>query len=69
MLYFLEKNISKDTTLKLVDRVVSPTKQLVVLPSDRCLSPDDINDTYIDIITNLQLDINIYNSLLYKARL
>ena len=44
-------------------------KQLAVLPSDVYLSPDEIYNTYADINTNLQLDINICNSLLYKARL
>ena len=44
-------------------------KQLVVLPSDIYLSPDEIYDAYVDINTNLLQDINIYNSLLYKARL
>ena len=44
-------------------------KQLVVLPSNIYLSPDEIYDTYVDINTNLQLDINFYNSLLYKVRL
>ena len=44
-------------------------KQLAVLPSDTYLSPDEIWDIFVDINTYLQLDINIYNSLLYKARL
>ena len=44
-------------------------KQLAVLPSDIYLSPDVIYDTFVDINTNLQLGINIYNSLLCKARL
>ena len=44
-------------------------KQLAVLPSDIYLSPNEIYDTYVNINTNLQLNINIYNSLLYKARL
>ena len=44
-------------------------KQLAVLPSDIYLSPDEIYGTYVDVNTNLQLDINIYNSLLCKARL
>ena len=29
----------------------------------------EIYDIYVDIDSNLQLDINIYNSLLYKARI
>ena len=40
-------------------------EQLAVLPSDAYLSPDEIyDDIYVDINTNLKLDINIYNSLL-----
>ena len=41
-------------------------KQLAVLPGDMYLSPDEIYNTYVDVNTNLQLDINIYYSLLYK---
>ena len=44
-------------------------KQLGVLPGDTYLSPDEIYNTYVDVNTNLQLDINIYYSLLYKDRL
>ena len=34
-------------------------KQLAVLPSNIYSSPDEIYDTYVDISTNLKLDINI----------
>ena len=44
-------------------------KRLADLPNDIYLSPDEIYDTYVDINTNLQLDINIYNYLLYIAGL
>ena len=44
-------------------------KQLAVLPGDIYLSPDEIYNTYVDVNTNLQLDINIYYSLLYKDEL
>ena len=37
-------------------------KLLAVLRSDIYLSPDKVYDTYVDVNTNLQLDINIYNS-------
>ena len=39
-------------------------KLLAVLRSDIYLSPDEVYDTYtyVDVNTNLQLDINIYNS-------
>ena len=33
------------------------------------MSPDEIYDTYVDIDSNLQMDVNIYNSLLYKTRI
>ena len=44
-------------------------KQLAVLPSDIYLSPYEIYNTFVYINTNLQLDINICNSLIYEARL
>ena len=31
--------------------------------------PDEIYDIYVGVNTNLQLDIDIYDSLLYNARL
>ena len=44
-------------------------KQPAVLAGDIYLSTDEIYDTYVDINTNLQLDINIYNSLPHKTKL
>ena len=60
MLYFKKKNISNDTIYM---------KQLAVLPSDIYLPPYEIYNTLVYINTNLQLDINICNSLVYEARL
>ena len=43
--------------------------QLTFLPRNIYLSTDETYDTHLGINTNLQLDININNSLLYRARL
>ena len=55
--------------LKLVRSRNISMKQLESLYNAIYLSTDEIYDTYVDINSNLQLDINIYNSLLYKARI
>ena len=44
-------------------------KQLQVLPTSIVLSPDEIYDTYVDIDEKMQLDINVYDILLQKARM
>ena len=43
--------------------------QLAFLLRNIYLSTDETYDTHLHINTNLQLDININNSLLYRARL
>ena len=42
------------------------SRQRAILPTVIYVSPDEIYDTYVDIDSNLQMDVNIYNSLLYK---
>ena len=44
-------------------------KQLETLSTVIYLSPDELYNAYIDINSNLPLDISIYNSLLRKAKI
>ena len=44
-------------------------KQLESLSTVIYLSPDELYNAYIDINSNLPLDISIYNSLLRKAKI
>ena len=55
--------------LKLVRSRNISIKQLAILPTVIYVSPDEIYDTCVDIDGNLQMDVNINNSLLYKARI
>ncbi len=42
-------------------------KKFTVLPTPIYLAPDEICDTYVDITSDLYLDINTYNVLIQKA--
>ena len=64
MLYSQEKNISKDATLKFVDREISLWNNWQFY---RVIYSWHLMRSMIN--TNLQLNININNSLLYEARL
>ena len=49
-------------------REISRIKQFQVTQREVLLSPDEINDMYIDINNDLQMNINVYNGLVRKAR-
>ena len=55
--------------LKFVQSRNISMKQLEILSTVVYLSLDKIYDNYADINSNLHLDINIYDSLLYKAKI
>ena len=55
--------------LKLVRSRNSTAKQFEVLECELLISPDEINDTYVDINNSLQININIYNALINKVHL
>ena len=38
-------------------------QQFLVIQCEVLLAPDEINDTYVDINNELQMNINIYNGL------
>ena len=61
-----EEKYFKGHYLKIARSRSISMKELAVLPTDIYLSPDEIYDTCVDVNTSLQLDINIYKSLLYK---
>ena len=42
-------------------------KQLEVIQREVLLLPDEINDTYVDINKDFQMNMNIYNGLINKA--
>lgn len=44
-------------------------KQFEILPTLIVLTPEEIYDTYVDINEKMQLDMNVYNTLLQKARM
>ena len=54
--------------LKLVRSRNSNVKQFQVIQREVLLPPDEINDTYIDINDDLQMNVNIYTALINKAQ-
>ena len=44
-------------------------KEFQVIADDVLLPPDEINAIYGDINNDLQINVNIYNGLIHKARL
>ncbi len=54
--------------LKLVRSRIPSIKQFQVTQREVLLPPDEINDIYIDINNDLQMNINVYNGLISKAR-
>ena len=47
---------------------ISSIKQFQVTQREVLLSPDEIKDMYKDINNDLQMNINVYNGLISKAR-
>ena len=47
---------------------ISSIKQFQVTQREVLLSPDEINDMYIDINNDLQMNINVYNGLISNAQ-
>ena len=46
------------------------TQQKNPNPADLCIThPDEVYDTYVEIDNNLQLNINIFNELVAKAKI
>ena len=45
----------------------SNMKQFQVIARDVLLLPDEINDIFVDINDDLQINVNIYNGLKHKA--
>ena len=43
-------------------------KQLEVIQREVLLLPDEINDTYVDINKDFQMNMNVYNGLINKAQ-
>ena len=44
-------------------------QQFQVIARDVLLPPDEINNIYVDINDDLQINVNIYNGLIHKAQL
>ena len=43
-------------------------KQFQIIQREVLLCPDEVNDTYVDINDDLQMNVNIYNGLITKAQ-
>ena len=43
-------------------------KQFQIIQREVLLSPDEVNDTYVDINDDLQMNVSIYNGLITKAQ-
>ena len=43
-------------------------KQFQVIQREVLLLPDEINDTYVDINKDFQMNMNVYNGLINKAQ-
>ena len=54
--------------LKLVKSRNIDIKQFQVSQSEVLFPPDEINDTYLDINKDLQMNISVYNELINKAQ-
>ena len=55
--------------LKLVRSRNSNMKHFQLIARDVLLPPDEINDVYVDINDDLQINVNIYNGFIHKAQL
>ena len=54
--------------LKLVRSCNPSMKQFQVIRCEVLLPPDEINDTYVDINNDLQMNINVYNGRINKTQ-
>ena len=54
--------------LKLTRSLNPNFKQFQIIQREVLLSPDEVNDTYLDINDDLQMNVNIYNGLITKAQ-
>ena len=52
--YYLKLCRSKDINVK----------KFTILPAKIAVTPDEVNDTYVDINDDLEIDCNIYNMLI-----
>ena len=43
-------------------------KQFQIIQREVLLSPDEVDNTYVDINDDLQMNVNIYNGLITKAQ-
>ena len=43
-------------------------KKFTILPAKIAVTPDEVYDTYVDINDDLEIDCNIYNMLIAKAK-
>ena len=43
-------------------------KKITILPAKIAVTPDEVYDTYVDINDGLEIDCNIYNVLIAKAK-
>ena len=43
-------------------------KKFAILPAKIAVTPDEVYDTYADINDDLEIDCNIYNMLIAKAK-
>ena len=59
----------KGKYFKLVRSRNGNMKQFQVIVGDVLLPPDEINDIYVDINDDLQINVNIYNELIHKTQL
>ena len=56
--YYLKLCRSKDIKVK----------KFTILPAEIAVTPDEVYDTYVDISDDLEIDCNIYNMLIAKAK-
>ena len=42
--------------------------KFTILPAKIAVTPDEVYDTYVDINVDLEIDCNIYNMLIAKAK-
>ena len=47
----------------------SSFKKFDILPLSVIITPDEVYDTYVEIDKNMLLDVEIYNSLIQKAKM
>ena len=55
-------------SLKLCRSKDIKVKKITILPAKIAVTPDEVYDTYVDINVDLEIDCNIYNMLIAKAK-